>query len=61
MAAATETSCLGETSMKWTSSGATILSPPLRAEMRSRTETALRVQLGVGLGDDVLLLSSAVR
>ena len=39
IAAATETSCLGDTSMKCSSSGGTILySPPFRADTRSCTK-----------------------
>ena len=56
-AAATETSCLGDTSMKSTLSGGTMsTSPPWRQTTRSSVKLAVRVELDVGLGDVVLPL-----
>ena len=55
--AATETSWFGETSIRSTSSGlAWTNSPPRRLDTSSADELALLVELGVGLGDGVLLL-----
>ena len=59
-AVATETICSGETSMYSTSAGsARIGSPPLR-HSTGPTSLPLRVDLGVGLGDDLVLLLGGV-
>ena len=56
-AAATETSCLGETSIRSTlSRGASMTSPAWRQTTNSSAKRAVVVELGVGLGDVVLRL-----
>ena len=56
-AAATDTSCFGDTSMRSTfSGGISSTSPAWRQTIRSSAKVPFGVELGVGLGDDVARL-----
>ena len=62
IAAATDTSCFGEMSMKWSSSGDTILySPPFRADTRSRTKRSCASSSALAWAMTYCSSSSAVR